>query len=240
VATAERLSSAELVADAIGAAHGQGVSEDERRWSERIDAVIGGLEGAGREITWVGDAADGSAIAVTPIVRVTSVPIPWGLLLMRLAESLAPARVLELGTAFGISSSYLAAGLELAGGDGRVTTVERQPGLVEIAGETHRELGLDDRIERIESDFSSVLADLLAGPPPDLVYVDDDHRGVNTLELFEKLVPKIAPGGLLVYDDVHWSQEMTAAWAQISRDGRLAFAIDLGRPGICAIPGNTD
>ena len=126
--------------------------------------------------------------------------------------------VLELGTAHGVSSAYMAAAVEDV--DGRVTTVDHvaatrlrnpQPDAV------HQKVGLADRIDRVLVDGSSYtwwLKDKVQDqsdhdgnvtPIYDFCYVDGAHNftidGLAVV-LVEKL---LRPGGWLLLDDLRWS-----------------------------------
>jgi hypothetical protein len=38
---------------------------------------------------------------------------------------------------------------------------------------------------------------------------------------------RCAPAAILIFDDVHWSEEMEKAWEEIQRDPRVYMTIDL-------------
>ncbi len=121
-----------------------------------------------------------------------------GRLLEMLIYALKPKRVLELGTYSGYSSISMAAGLPEGG---RIDTCE--------ADETHAEVARRyiarsphadrimvhvgpalDTIERLEGEF-------------DFVFVDADKR--NYLNYYEALLPRLAPRGLMAFDNTLWS-----------------------------------
>jgi predicted O-methyltransferase YrrM len=129
-----------------------------------------------------------------------------------------PERVLELGTAHGVSTAYIAAALE-ANQRGHVTTVDHggaryEPPPEEVlarAGLLHRativrehssyDWYLKDEIERASD------ADGNCEPVYDFVFLDGSHNfvidGLAVL-LVERL---LRPGGWLLLDDLEWTYE---------------------------------
>ena len=65
----------------------------------------------------------------------------------------------------------------------------------------------------------------------DLAFVDGDHRKEPTLKYFEMIIPKLHNASLVVFDDIHWSPEMEAAWEQIKQDKRARVTVDIHRMG---------
>jgi predicted O-methyltransferase YrrM len=126
-----------------------------------------------------------------------------------------PDHVLELGTAYGVGSAYIAAALE-ANGHGRLTTVDYSLARFEPAPETLlAECGVAHRVELVR-DFSSYTwflkerieerSDASGNCVPlyDLAYLDGcKNWTVDGLAVFliEKL---LRPGGWLLMDDLNW------------------------------------
>ena len=52
---------------------------------------------------------------------------------------------------------------------------------------------------------------------------------------FDALLPHMAPGGVLVLDDISFSWDMWHAWTKISRAERVRVRVALGRMGILAV-----
>jgi predicted O-methyltransferase YrrM len=50
---------------------------------------------------------------------------------------------------------------------------------------------------------------------------------VPTLRYFEQLLQKISRPGILIFDDIHWSGEMEAAWAGVKSHPAVMLTIDL-------------
>lgn len=184
-------------------------------------------------VVLVEDMGAGSAYAATrslsvaTIARRASKPRRLGQLLFRIARRYQPATVLELGTSLGLSAAYLATGSP----DGRVFTLEGAPAVAGIAEGNLRSLDLD--VSVITGGFDETLAPLLERLPGiDLAFVDGNHRCEPTLRYFDLLVRHAAGSAALIFDDIHWSSEMEAAWTAIKDDPRVYLTIDLFFIGI--------
>jgi hypothetical protein len=69
-------------------------------------------------------------------------------------------------------------------------------------------------------------------PPVELAFVDGNHRREPTLRYFDVLLRHSSRSAALIFDDIHWSEEMESAWAEIKRDPRVYLTIDLFFIGI--------
>ncbi len=181
----------------------------------------------------VEDMGAGSAYAATRSLSVATIarraakPARLGQLLFRIAQHYQPATVVELGTSLGLSAAYLAAGVLRA----RVFTLEGVPAVAEAANRNLCSVGLDVTV--VTGDFDETLLPLLDRLPPiDLAFVDGNHRREPTLRYFDLLLRHSAPSAALIFDDIHWSEEMEAAWTAIKNDPRVYLTIDLFFIGI--------
>jgi caffeoyl-CoA O-methyltransferase len=121
-----------------------------------------------------------------------------GRFLELLVYGLGARRVLELGTYSGYSALSMAAGLP---DDGHIDTCEADERHAEVARRYIERSPYADKItvhvgpaletiERLEGDF-------------DFVFVDADK--VNYGNYYDALLPRLAPGGLLAFDNTLWS-----------------------------------
>jgi predicted O-methyltransferase YrrM len=157
-----------------------------------------------------------------------------GLLLFRLVREFAPASCLELGTAIGISAAFQAAALEL-NGFGRLLTLERNPALVAAARRHFAQLGLN-RVAAREGLFRDTLDAALAEMAPiEYAFIDGHHDEHATYDYFDRICGVLAETGVLVFDDITWSEGMERAWSRIAEDQRVSIAADLGNIGICVV-----
>ncbi|MGI5460176.1 O-methyltransferase [Streptomyces sp. CA-249302] len=120
-----------------------------------------------------------------------------GDLLYNLVRAVRPATVVEFGMSYGISTLYLAAAVR-DNGTGRVVTTELSKEKIAAAHRTFAETGLDDLITVLEGDARDSLSALDA--PADLVLLDGWKD--LCLPVLRLLEPRLAPGTLVVADDV--------------------------------------
>lgn len=206
------------------------LSSDERAWAQRIEARR-------REVADLSGVRHSEEVGVFDIrlaVQWMSVPAPLGRLLMRLVRELESRSCLELGTGFGTSAAYLAAALQLNRA-GLLITVDIDPRPAAVAREGFDSLGLE-RVEIRAGDGEGVLAAALADSAPlEFAFVDGDHREAAPLEALRALLPHLAPGAVIVFDDVTRSWPgMDRAWRAIEEHERVRATRHLGRFGIAA------
>jgi len=177
----------------------------------------------------VNDLGAGSRNIDLPIRRVAEMartalkPQQQAQLLFKLARFVDANEVLELGTSFGISTLYLAQGAE----NGRVHTIEGCPQTFRIA-QHHFELLRQRNINPVLGSFQRRLPEVLDGLERlDLVFMDGHHAEQPTLTYFEQCLAKAHNDTVFVFDDVHWSRGMEAAWQRVKEHPRVTVTIDL-------------
>ena len=158
-----------------------------------------------------------------------------GRLFAWLAEQRHPALVVEIGTAFGVSAMYWAAGLERAGG-GRLLTFEPNPVWQRIAADHLRAFG--GVVQSVLGTFEDHVERSLEGRSIGLAFVDAIHTSAFVDAQVGKLLPHMEPRGLLVLDDIAFSDDMRACWERWACDDRVlaSVAVD-GRAGILELRG---
>jgi predicted O-methyltransferase YrrM len=60
----------------------------------------------------------------------------------------------------------------------------------------------------------------------DLVFIDGNHQKEATLNYFEKLLSAVHNDSVMIFDDIHWSKEMEAAWEEIKLHSEVSVTID--------------
>ena len=118
-----------------------------------------------------------------------------GSLLEILVRAVGARRVLELGCATGYSAIYLARGL--AGGEGKVLTVENNPERAARARSNFVDAGVAGLVEILEGDAAEILAAM--GEPVDLIFLDIEKGAY--VSAFSQCRRLLRPGGLLVADN---------------------------------------
>jgi len=152
----------------------------------------------------------------------------YGQLLFRTVNYFKSKNVLELGTSFGITTSYLASSAK----DIQCISLEGCPQTAKIAQESFRKLGLenikievgaiDDTLPRVLSEFEKL----------DLVFFDANHRSDSLLNYFNQCLFKITENSVMIIDDIYWSADMELAWAKVKSHPKVMSTIDLFQIGI--------
>lgn len=188
--------------------------------------------GDSRAVWEVAGLAESSDHAQLDEVARTATHPEKGRLLFHLARVTAPGAALELGTSIGISSAYITLGLESNGG-GRVITVDASEARATIASRGWQSLRISG-IEQVVGRFDNVLDNILGqlAAPLRFAYVDGNHHREPTLRYFEMILGAI-DFGVIVLDDIRWSQGMREAWDEIERSH--AATVDLGWVGLALV-----
>jgi predicted O-methyltransferase YrrM len=150
-------------------------------------------------------------------------PKKFAQLLYRLVRYYQPKTILELGTSLGITTCYLAKGKNQA----KVFTCEGSSSIAAIAQKNFQELQIKN-IRLTQGDFAKTLQPLLNElGKVDFAFIDGNHRKEPTLEYFSKLLNHSTSSTILIFDDIHWSEEMEAAWNEIQQHPSVTLTIDL-------------
>lgn len=174
----------------------------QEKWTA-VDEYVGGLLAPHDEV--LGAALRASDEAELPEIQVSP---PQGKLLQLLSQALGARMILEFGTLGGYSTIWLGRGLPA---DGRLITLEADPGYAEVARENIERAGLGDVVElRVGPALETLpLLDAESAGPFDLTFIDADKA--TTPDYFAWALDHSRPGSLIVADNV-------------VRDGTLADA----------------
>jgi predicted O-methyltransferase YrrM len=155
-------------------------------------------------------------------------PKKYAQLMFRMINYYHPKNILELGTSLGITTSYLGS----AGNNTSVVTMEGSPAVAGVAQNNFNKLGLKN-IQLIEGNFDETLASTLQQiNTVDFAFIDGNHRKEPTIQYFNQLLSKTKEHSVLIFDDVHWSEEMEQAWEIIKQHEAVTLSIDLFFIGI--------
>lgn len=124
-----------------------------------------------------------------------------GSLLHGLTRALGATKVLEVGTAIGYSTMWMATAMPASG---LLVSLERDHARATTARAYLAEAGLDDRVNILIGDAQRYLHKL--GGPFDLIFQDGDKT--QYAPMLDALTGLLRPGGLLVTDNVLWSGEV--------------------------------
>jgi predicted O-methyltransferase YrrM len=162
--------------------------------SDAVEAYLAGLNRLSDDVL-ASIAADG---------RTDHLPLidpEVGALLSVLTRATGARRVLEIGTAIGYSSLWIARALPA---DGLLITFELDAGRAARAKANFTRAGMAGRISLMPGD-AGVLLSKVQGPF-DLIFQDGDKEQYEPL--LDRLIDRLRPGGLLVSDNVLWNGEV--------------------------------
>jgi predicted O-methyltransferase YrrM len=165
---------------------------------------------------------------VGDLARMASTSRKFGKLLFDLADYFHPPLIIELGTAVGISTMYLAAGNPNA----RVITVEGNPQLADRASKAFAAYGLEN-IRVMNMHFDDFLEKIKVEiDPGTLVFIDGNHTEFATWHYFKVFGLQEKVDTMLIFDDIHWSRGMMKTWKRITGSPRAGIIIDFFHMGI--------
>lgn len=149
-------------------------------------------------------------------------------MLYRLTQYFQPETILELGTSLGLSTAAMSLGNPKA----RLITLEGCANTQAVARAQWDQHDLAS-IAFIPDEFSNYLRQLDAQKTSfDMIYFDGNHSKEATLTYFEQLLPTAQEHSVWIFDDIHWSAEMEAAWTAIQNHPRVRVTIDTFQWGL--------
>jgi len=152
-------------------------------------------------------------------------------LICYLAQYIQARNILELGTSLGVSSLYLAKGNP----DATVHTIEGSKGVAAIAREQFEKANARN-IQLHQGVFDAVLPKLLQEQNTfDFIFIDGNHTKEATLRYFELLKYHLSPKGLLVFDDINWSEGMQEAWTEIKARPEVRLTMNFFFLGVVSL-----
>ena len=143
-----------------------------------------------------------------------------------LVQRRRPARVVEFGTAFGVSGMYFCAGLDAVGA-GHLYTFEINPDWADIAERNLR--SVSNRFTLTRGTFEDHVGTVVPGAI-DLAFVDGIHTYEFVMRQFGTLRPRMSPGGLIAFDDIDFRKpgaRMREAWNEIAASADVVAAVEV-------------
>lgn len=152
----------------------------------------------------------------------------YGHLLYMMIRYFKANSVLELGTSLGITTAYLASSHK----NTQVITIEGCAQIAKIAAENFKKLNLKN-IHLVVGNFDDELHKICDERQKfDLIFIDGNHREIPTIDYFKTVLPYCHNDTVLLFDDIHWSEEMQEAWQFIKNHERVRRTIDIFEMGI--------
>jgi len=126
-----------------------------------------------------------------------------GRLLQLLVKISQAKHCLEVGTFTGYSALFMAAGLPV---DGQLITCEKEENHAKIAQKYFDLSPHGHKITLMQGDATQTIQDFTRSF--DFIFIDADKQ--NYPFYYEKLIPKLRPGGLMAVDNALWRTEVLA------------------------------
>jgi predicted O-methyltransferase YrrM len=170
----------------------------------------------------------GFDLTVGEWVRRGSTPPPWCSFLRTLTRHLAPDAAIEVGTAAGMGTAYIASGMPPGG---TLATIEGFDPAADLAEGTFEAVGAD--VELVRGWSHEVLPGLVDRlGPVGLVFLDSSHDEELTHQEWAVLRPALTDDAVVVWDDIDWSDGMRSVWADVRREA--SWVAQLGNKGVWA------
>jgi predicted O-methyltransferase YrrM len=136
---------------------------------------------------------------------------------------LKPQNIIELGTSFGVTTSYLASSNE----EIPVYTLEGNEEIGLRAKTMFSRLGLS-QIHTVVGEIDDKLPEVLEKMPSvGLVFFDGNHKYEPTMRYFFQCMEKSNRQTVFVFHDIYWSGEMAKAWKEICSQATVMLSVDL-------------
>jgi len=164
---------------------------------------------------------------VAAIAKTAGIKTKQANLLMRLVAYFETTEVLEIGTSLGIGTLAIALGNEQV----KITTLEGCAETIKIP-QTNLHHYVKNEIVFKEGEFGKTLTNTIEHKKYDLIYFDGNHQKEATINYFEQCLSATHNDTVFIFDDIHWSSGMTAAWKYIKNHEKVKLTIDTFHWGI--------
>ena len=167
-------------------------------------------------------------ISISQIARSAVSPQYKCTLLSSLIEWSGATKILELGTSLAISTSYIAIGSSVD----HVDTVEGSSSISAVNSQ-------DEHSQKIlfhnQSFQSFIDVGIDKGSKYDCIVLDGHHELEPTLSYVRQFRQLLKPAGVIIMDDIYWSQGMTKAWQELKSSQDYNLSIDLFFYGVLSM-----
>ncbi len=160
-----------------------------------------------------------------------SIPHWFGSLLFLLAFRLECRSILEIGTAFGISTSYL------------LQAIKDRPKSYLLTMESwdlpykyyHRLFKNFNKSKlRIYKgyDYHALPKSFNTKRKYDFAFIDAEHKKESLIYQVKTILPHLSSMGLIVLDDINWSPEMKEGWDEVKNNNSIVYSIEEKKFGV--------
>lgn len=132
-----------------------------------------------------------------------------------LLQTLRPQNILEVGTAIGFSALLMAENAP----DAKITTIDRNPEMIELAKENFAKFDSRGQITLLEGDAVDILESLT--DTYDLAFMDSAKS--KYIVFLPEILKRLSLGGVVVIDDVFQGGDVALPFDQIHRGQRAIY-----------------
>ena len=148
-------------------------------------------------------------VDVAPNDRMLAITKETGELLNLIMRLYNAQNVLEIGMSTGYSTIWFADALKENKKTGKIITIEQNPNKIKRAKENFEKAGVNEIIEIKEGLAMEILTQLSLDINYkeffDFVFIDADKE--NVIEYFDKILPMVSKGGLVVTDNMNYPEK---------------------------------
>ena len=85
----------------------------------------------------------------------------------------------------------------------------------------------------LKASFDDAFKNNVSNKKFDVVYIDGNHTYEATINYFNLLLKNNTnQNSVLIFDDIYWTPQMTAAWEEIKKHPAVTITIDLYKVGL--------
>lgn len=166
--------------------------------------------------------------AISSIAKSAVSPAHQSKMLFKIVNHFQPNTMLEFGTSLGLTAAYQA----LPNPNSQFISLEGCPNISSVAKKNWEKLNINN-INILTGEFNGTIPKALDTLGElDYVFFDGNHKKEPTLEYFEKCLKNSNANSVFIFDDIHWSEGMEAAWNEIKIHPSVSISIDLFFMGI--------
>lgn len=132
-----------------------------------------------------------------------------------LMQTLAPSRILEIGTAIGFSALLMAKYAPEA----KITTIDRNPEMIDLAKENFKKYDNHNQITLLEGDAENVIKSL--DKNFDFVFMDSAKS--KYVVFLPEILNRLNKGGIIIFDDVFQGGDVAKPIEEVRRGQRTIY-----------------
>ncbi len=166
--------------------------------------------------------------SISSLTKSSCKPKSQAVILANISQLLESKNILELGTSFGISTSYLAA----SNPKSTIVSIDASE-IVSQFSQAHFQKNGYSNIHFRKGFFDEEINKLeMPAEGWDIVFIDGNHTYNATIKYFNFFKDKLSKKGIMIFDDIYWSEEMKKAWKEITENPETTLCIDLFAMGL--------